>query len=63
MTFKTECTKCGNPTRLVGIEPHHKIDGVDIWTFECSRCGHVEIATPGLSLAIAGTVQSLQPLN
>jgi hypothetical protein len=63
MTFRTECTKCGGATRLVGIEPHHKVDGVDIWTFECARCGHVEIETPGLAGPAPAVVQSSQQLN
>jgi hypothetical protein len=63
MTFKTKCTKCGGSTRLVGIEPHHKIDGADIWTFECARCGHTEIETPGLPGPTAMVTQGAQQLN
>ena len=47
MTLKITCTKCGGDTRLAGIEPHQTISGVEIWTLECTRCGHIEAATPG----------------
>ena len=44
MTLNTSCAKCGSATRLVGIEPHPRLADTDVWTFECARCGHVEIA-------------------
>lgn len=46
MTLKIKCTECGGETRLVGIEPHHKASGVDVWTLECTGCGHIDIQMP-----------------
>jgi hypothetical protein len=44
MTLNTSCEKCGAATRLVGIEPHPRLAETDVWTFECPRCSHTEIA-------------------
>ncbi|HKS64003.1 MAG TPA: hypothetical protein VJT13_20045 [Xanthobacteraceae bacterium] len=44
MTINTSCEKCGATTRLVGIEPHPRLAETDLWTFECTQCGHSEIA-------------------
>jgi hypothetical protein len=62
MTFKSKCTQCGGMFRLVGIEPHHKIGGVDIWTLECTRCGHTDVEMPRQGVAPA-MAQGSQPLN
>lgn len=43
MTLNTYCQKCGESTRLVGIEPHQRLSETDIWTFECTSCGSFEI--------------------
>jgi hypothetical protein len=32
------CTKCGGPTRLVGIEPHPTKPYTDLRTYECVSC-------------------------
>ena len=44
MTIDTSCEKCGGTTRLVGIEPHPRLAGTDVWTFECTSCGDSAIA-------------------
>ncbi|MEA2929308.1 MAG: hypothetical protein QOG38_1736 [Hyphomicrobiales bacterium] len=61
MAFKTQCIKCSGETRLVGIEPHHKIGDLDIWTLECNDCGHVGVEMPrqGTTPLMAQTVPSL----
>jgi rRNA maturation protein Nop10 len=46
MTLQAKCTKCGGATRLVGIEPHHTAGDLDIWTLECTSCGHTDIEMP-----------------
>jgi len=38
------CTKCGNSTNLVGIEPAAEPDH-DVRSFECSACGNVHTVT------------------
>jgi hypothetical protein len=37
------CGKCGGPTRLVDIEPHVTLPRVDVLTFECEKCGTLEV--------------------
>jgi hypothetical protein len=37
--FGPACTKCGQATRLVGIEPHPTKAHTDLRTFECVACG------------------------
>lgn len=51
MTINTVCGKCGGTTRLVGIEPHPRLAGTDVWTFECGSCGNSEIAAHPLGTA------------
>lgn len=61
MAFKTKCIKCGGETRLVGIEPHHTVGDLDIWTLECTRCGHVGVEMPrqGTTPVVVQTAQQL----
>ncbi len=39
-----QCFVCGEPMRVVMIEPHHVIDmpGFELRTFQCVGCGDVE---------------------
>ena len=39
-----QCFVCGEPMRLVMVEPHHLIDvqGFELRTFQCVGCGDVE---------------------
>jgi rRNA maturation protein Nop10 len=62
MTLQAKCTQCGGATRLVGIEPHHKFGGVDIWTLECMSCGHTDVEMPQHGAAPA-MAEGSQPLN
>ena len=52
MTLASSCQICGEPNRLVGIEPHHSRSTLDIWTFECTRCGSVEARSQAAPPAI-----------
>jgi hypothetical protein len=29
----------------MGIEPHHKFINLDVWTFECTACGNLEVVS------------------
>jgi len=50
---RPDCTECGTPTLLFGIEPERP--GYELITFECPKCKHIETAvgkiapTEGLS--------------
>jgi hypothetical protein len=39
-----QCFVCGEPMRVVMVEPHHVIDmpGFELRTFQCVGCGDVE---------------------
>jgi hypothetical protein len=39
-----QCFVCGEPMRVVMVEPHHQIDmpGFELRTFQCVGCGDVE---------------------
>jgi hypothetical protein len=39
-----QCFICGEPMRVVMVEPHHQIDmpGFELRTFQCVGCGDVE---------------------
>lgn len=49
MTMNTFCQKCGQSTRLVGIEPHQRQANTDVWTFECTGCGNFEVMSRPLA--------------
>jgi len=36
------CPDCDQPMRLYGIEPHMRLEEVDLHTYGCDRCGIVE---------------------
>jgi len=38
------CEKCGGPMRLTGIEPHPTKAALDLRTFQCLACDHVQAA-------------------
>jgi hypothetical protein len=38
------CAECGGPVRLTGIEPHPTKAAVDLRTFQCLICDHVQAA-------------------
>lgn len=55
MTINTACGKCGGTTRLVGIEPHAQLAGIDVWTLECGACGHLDaVVRPVVSAPALG---------
>jgi hypothetical protein len=37
------CARCGQQTRLLGIEPHPTIAWTDLRTFVCRSCDDVQI--------------------
>jgi len=39
-----QCFICGEPMRVVMVEPHHQIDmpGFELRTFQCVGCGDIE---------------------
>jgi hypothetical protein len=37
------CPRCKLEMRLLGIEPYNS--GLELFTFECTRCGHLEVRT------------------
>ena len=39
---RPKCQRCGGKMMLASIEPH--APGVDLRTFECDKCDHVETA-------------------
>jgi hypothetical protein len=43
MTPEPTCRQCGKPSRLIGIEPHHKFTNLDVLTFECMACGDLDV--------------------
>jgi hypothetical protein len=47
--MNTFCQKCGQSTRLLGIEPHQRLTNTDVWTFECTNCGNFDVVTQPLS--------------
>jgi hypothetical protein len=38
-----ECARCDLELRLLGVEAE-KV-GRDLYTFECTKCGHIEVRT------------------
>jgi hypothetical protein len=36
------CPTCNGPTRLIGIEPHATLPGIDLRTFQCLACDAVQ---------------------
>ena len=48
-THGPACTKCGGPVRLTGIEPHPTKAGIDLRTFQCLACDHVQAAVVPLN--------------
>ena len=43
-THGPACAECGGPVRLTGIEPHPTKIGIDLRTFQCLACDHVQAA-------------------
>jgi uncharacterized Zn finger protein len=39
-----QCEGCGGTTRIVRIEPHHRLKRRHVWTFECLKCGETHRA-------------------
>jgi Zn finger protein HypA/HybF involved in hydrogenase expression len=37
------CSRCGQMTRIYGIEPHSQYAKTDICTYVCDRCETVEV--------------------
>jgi len=37
------CPKCGDETRLYGIEPHSAFPRTDVRTYVCKNCDGVEV--------------------
>jgi hypothetical protein len=37
------CSRCGQMTRIYGVEPHSQYENTDIRTFVCDGCETVEV--------------------
>ena len=38
-----QCSRCGQLTRIYGVEPHSQHEGTDIRTYVCDGCETVEV--------------------
>ena len=42
---RPNCSKCGTPMLLFGIEAEPDTPGHELWSFDCPKCHHIETAT------------------